>query len=615
MIALQGTGVSAGVASGPIRFYSRKQAVVKRVKVADAEKELARYREATDAAIAQLGELAEKTRREAGEDAALLFETHQMMLEDLDYVAAITELIGTEKVNADYAVHETGRQFAEMFSSMEDEYMRARSADVVDISTRLERILRGEKTDDAAGSAPAIIAADDLSPSETVQMAKSKILGFVLSAGHRNAHTVILARTLGIPAIIQLGSELRREYDGRTAILDGQTGQLVVDPDEATKTYLFDKQAAEREARRKLEELKGQPDVTLDGKEIRLYANISSPAILDAVLSNDARGIGLFRSEFLYLENSDYPTEDEQFAAYKAVLQRMGTRQVVIRTLDIGADKKVPYFNLPEEENPALGMRHPHLPVPARGVPHAAARAVPRVGLRQSRHHVPDDRERVGDPGDQAHLHGRQEGARAREDPLRGEHPARHHDRDARLRHHERQARQGGRFLLDRHERSHAVHAGRRPPGRGGPRALLRHAPSGRAAAYPPHDRERARGGHLGRHLRRARERRLAHGAVPRDGRGRAERLGAFGAADPQHHPFDQHEPEPGAAARGAGVNHVAAGKPAAFLSRGTATKLRPVLVRRSAGSGSGRSGFFSGTRAETHGKFFIRVDFYELRR
>ena len=357
MIALQGTGVSAGVASGPIRFYSRKQAVVKRVKVADAEKELARYREATDAAIAQLGELAEKTRREAGEDAALLFETHQMRLEDLDYVAAITELIGTEKVNADYAVHETGRQFAEMFSSMEDEYMRARSADVVDISTRLERILRGEKTDDAAGSAPAIIAADDLSPSETVQMDKSKILGFVLSAGHRNAHTVILARTLGIPAIIQLGSELRREYDGRTAILDGQTGQLVVDPDEATKTYLFDKQAAEREARRKLEELKGQPDVTLDGKEIRLYANISSPAILDAVLSNDARGIGLFRSEFLYLENSDYPTEDEQFAAYKAVLQRMGTRQVVIRTLDIGADKKVPYFNLPEEENPALGMR------------------------------------------------------------------------------------------------------------------------------------------------------------------------------------------------------------------------------------------------------------------
>ena len=357
MIALQGTGVSAGVASGPIRFYKRNKAEVQRRTVADPGAERARYEAATQTAIAQLGELAEKARREAGDDSAILFETHQLMLEDLDYVAAITELIENEHVNADYAVHETGRQFAGMFSAMEDEYMRARSADVLDISTRLERILRGEQTEQSADSEPALIAADDLSPSETVQMDKSKLLGFVLSAGHRNAHTVILARTLGIPAIIQLGAELKPEYDGRPAILDGQTGQLVVDPDDATRAYLLEKQSREREARRRLEELKGQPDVTLDGKQVRLYANISSPAILDAVLANDARGIGLFRSEFLYLESADYPTEDEQLAAYKAVLQRMGTRQVVIRTLDIGADKKVPYFNLPPEENPALGMR------------------------------------------------------------------------------------------------------------------------------------------------------------------------------------------------------------------------------------------------------------------
>jgi len=357
MIAMQGTGVSAGVASGPIRFYRRERAEVRRWTVEDPQAEVRRYQDAAAAAQEQLGALADKARAEAGDDAACLFETHQMMLEDLDYVAAITDMIEGESVNADYAVHQAGQQFAEMFSAMDDEYMRARSADVLDISSRLERILRGEESLGNSDSGPAIIAAEDLSPSETVQMDKSRILGFLLAGGHRNSHTAILARTLGIPAVIQLGEELKPELEGRTAILDGQTGQLVVDPDEATRSYLEDKQGKEREARRKLEELKGQPDVTQDGKSVRLYANISSPAILDAVISNDARGIGLFRSEFLYLENSDYPTEEQQFEAYKTVLQRMGTRQVVIRTLDIGADKKVDYFHLPHEENSALGMR------------------------------------------------------------------------------------------------------------------------------------------------------------------------------------------------------------------------------------------------------------------
>jgi phosphotransferase system enzyme I (PtsI) len=357
MIAMQGDGVSAGIASGPIRFYRKDAAEVCRRTAEDPAAETARYQAATRTAIEQLGVLAEKARSEAGDDAACLFETHQMMLEDLDYVAAIGDLIAAEHVNADFAVHETGRQFAAMFSAMDDEYMRARSADVLDISTRLERILRGETDGESADRAPAIIAAEDLSPSETVQMDKSRILGFVLSAGHRNSHTAILARTLGIPAVIHLGEDLRPELEGRTAILDGQTGQLVVDPDEATRSYLAEKQAREREARRKLEELRGQSDVTRDGKEVRLYANISSPSILDAVLANDARGIGLFRSEFLYLENSDYPTEEQQFEAYRTVLQRMGGRQVIIRTLDIGADKKVPYFQLPHEENSALGMR------------------------------------------------------------------------------------------------------------------------------------------------------------------------------------------------------------------------------------------------------------------
>ena len=356
MIAMQGTGVSAGIASGPVRFYRRAQSGAERREVADSAAELARYEAAKAQAIEALDALAEKARKEAGDEAASLFETHAMMLDDLDYVDAITGMIEGEHVSADWAVHEAGRQFADMFSAMEDEYMRARSADVLDISSRLERILRGE-ADGGAGDEPAIIAAEDLSPSETVQMDKSKILGFLLSAGHRNSHTAILARTLGIPAVIKLGDAMKPEMEGRTAILDGSTGQLVVDPDETTRAYYLEKQKKERETRQKLEALKGQSDVTLDGKQIRLYANISSPAVIDAVLASDARGIGLFRSEFLYLESQDYPTEVQQFEAYKTVLQRMGNRRVIIRTLDIGADKKVPYFNLPHEENSALGMR------------------------------------------------------------------------------------------------------------------------------------------------------------------------------------------------------------------------------------------------------------------
>lgn len=358
MIAIQGLGVSAGIVEEPLQFYKRDEKELVRKNITDTEAEKKRYEDAKAVAIEQLEALREKALTEAGEEAALLFETHQMMLEDLDFVEAITGEIDDEKVNAEAAVDDCGKQFAEMFAAMDDEYMQARSADVRDISTRLINILSGKSAGGVTHTTPAIIAADDLTPSETVQLDKKLILGFVMAAGSGNSHTAILARTMGIPAIVGATKEiLKPEYEGRTMFIDGRSGKIIIDPDDAARKRLEEQQERERAMRRILERMKGQDDVTADGKEIKLYCNIGSPADVDAVLSNDARGIGLFRSEFLYLETSDYPTEDAQFEAYKTVAQRMNGQRVIIRTLDIGADKQVGYFDLPKEENPAMGMR------------------------------------------------------------------------------------------------------------------------------------------------------------------------------------------------------------------------------------------------------------------
>lgn len=356
MIAIKGTGVSGGIAEGPVFIYKRMQVVHDDKQAADPEKELERWKAASEKAAAQLDEIAEKTRAEIGEEAAVLFETHRMMLEDLDYTDRIAELITGEKYSAETAVDTAGKEFAAMFSAMDDDYMRARSVDVIDISNRVITVLNGCSNENSLDK-PSIILADDLTPSETVQLEKGMILGFILTGGNANSHTAILARTLGIPAIINADIDLNAVYEGRQVIMDGSVGYIVIDPDDTTKEYLGKKQREEKAVRAMLEQLKGQPDITSDGKEIKVYANITSPADVDAVITNDARGIGLFRSEFLYLGSDDFPTEEVQFEAYKTVVQRMNGARVIIRTMDIGADKKIGYFGLADEENPALGMR------------------------------------------------------------------------------------------------------------------------------------------------------------------------------------------------------------------------------------------------------------------
>lgn len=352
-----GKGVSKGVAAGPISFYRRPSGEISRRSVTDTAAELARFHDACETAKEQLGVLHDKALAEAGEDAAMLFETHQMMLDDLDFVESIEGLIENDRLNAEAAVSDTGAQFAEMFAAMDDSYMQARAADIRDISTRVVGILTGEGESGIVSDVPCIVAADDLAPSETVQLDKSLILGFITAGGSANSHTAILARTMGIPAIIGAGDALQAEMEGKYAIIDGQTGETVIEPDDAERERLLKKQAKEKALKELLDQLKGKPNVTKDGRNVMVYCNIGSPADIDAVLQNDGGGIGLFRSEFLYLQGSDYPTEDEQFEAYKTVAERMGGRRVIIRTLDIGADKQADYFHLDKEENPAMGLR------------------------------------------------------------------------------------------------------------------------------------------------------------------------------------------------------------------------------------------------------------------
>ena len=357
MITIQGKGVSSGVGIGPLYFYHRAKTTITRYQVEDADAEWQRFKDAQTTAIEQLGELAEKARAEAGDEAAMLFETHQMMAEDLDYEEAIESLIKENKSNAEAAVTDVAVQFAQMFESMDDTYMQARAADVKDVSRRILSILNGTVEGGIASEVPVLLAADDLAPSETVQLDKTKILGFITAGGSGSSHTAILARTMGIPAIVGVGDALKPEYEGRQVIIDGATGNVVIDPDDMTRERLLKKREEQLRLQRLLESLKGQPNITKDGKSIRIYCNIGSPEDVHAVQVNDGSGIGLFRSEFLYLNCEDYPTEDQQFEAYKQVLSDMEDKEVIIRTCDIGADKQIGYFNLPKEDNPAMGMR------------------------------------------------------------------------------------------------------------------------------------------------------------------------------------------------------------------------------------------------------------------
>ncbi len=351
----EGKSIYNGIAIGKIWFYEKSEHQVKRVRIDNADEEIKRYEKAKECAIAQLNQLYEKAVTDVGEANAMIFEVHAMMLSDADYNDSVYNIIQTENVNAEYAVATTGDNFSVMFAEMEDEYFKARSADVKDISERVIAALAGANTNSATMDEPVIVVAEDLAPSETVQMDKTKLLGFVTRLGSSNSHTAILARTMNIPALI--GVDIDSSWNDKMAIIDGRKGLLYVEPDEVTLAAYKAEQKKDEEARELLKSMKGLPDETLDGKHIKLYANIGSVADVANVLANDAAGIGLFRSEFLYLEKTDYPTEEEQFAVYKTVAQNMAGRKVVIRTLDIGADKQVDYFNMDKEENPAMGYR------------------------------------------------------------------------------------------------------------------------------------------------------------------------------------------------------------------------------------------------------------------
>ena len=353
----QGKSVYKGIVMGPVAVLKKNDYQVKRARIEDPEAEVKRVKEAVEVSKKQLGRLYDKAVREVGEASAAIFEVHQMMLEDEDYLESMENMIRTELVNAEYAAAATGDNFAEMFAAMDDEYMKARSADVKDISERLVRNLSGEGDNDLSSMEPSVIVADDLSPSETVQMDKEKILAFVTVHGSTNSHTAILARMMNIPALIGVPMDLNGLKTGMTAVVDGFSGQVIFEPEEDVRKETEKRMQEEAEKQKLLEELKGKENITPDGRKINIYANIGSVGDLGYVMENDAGGIGLFQSEFLYLGRNDFPTEEEQFQAYKQAVQTMAGKKVIIRTLDIGADKQVEYFNLGKEENPALGYR------------------------------------------------------------------------------------------------------------------------------------------------------------------------------------------------------------------------------------------------------------------
>ena len=350
-----GKSIFKGIAIGKILFYQKGEQPVKRVKIEDTAEQIKRYEDARAKAAEQLQGLYEKALKEVGEANAAVFEVHQMMLEDDDYIDSVVNIIETQQVNAEFAVATTGDNFAKMFAEMEDDYFKARAADVKDISERMVNILSGNESGGALGDEPVIVVAEDLAPSETVQMDKEKLLAFVTRLGSANSHTAILARTMNIPALIEV--DIKEEWNGKMAVVDGYTGTFYIDPDEETLKKMQEKKEEDIKARELLQELKGKEDITVDGKHIKLYANIGGVKDVTSVLANDAAGIGLFRSEFLYLEADNYPDEEAQFQAYKTVAENMAGKKVIVRTLDIGADKQVDYFHLDHEENPAMGYR------------------------------------------------------------------------------------------------------------------------------------------------------------------------------------------------------------------------------------------------------------------
>ena len=357
MITLEGKSVFGGVAIGKIQFYKRNEITIKRTRVEDVEAEVERFQNAKAKTLELLKGLYEKALEDVGEANAMIFEAHQLMLEDPDYVESIENIIRTQDVNAEYAIGATADNFAAIFEAMDDAYMQGRAADVRDVSERLLQALSSQNETVMVMDEPVIIAADDLVPSETVQLDKEKVLSFVTMYGSANSHTAILARTMNIPAVIGLGEALKEEYDGKVAIVDGVDGKVYIDPDEETMASMQKKQKKDQEQKELLNQLKGKENVTKSGQKVNVYANIGNLADVGAVLKNDAGGIGLFRSEFLYLESDTYPTEEQQFAVYKKVAETMAEKKVIIRTLDIGADKQVDYFKLDKEDNPALGYR------------------------------------------------------------------------------------------------------------------------------------------------------------------------------------------------------------------------------------------------------------------
>lgn len=357
MITLEGKSVFGGVAIGKIQFYKRNEITIKRTRVEDVEAEVERFQNAKAKTLELLKGLYEKALEDVGEANAMIFEAHQLMLEDPDYVESIENIIRTQDVNAEYAIGATADNFAAIFEAMDDAYMQGRAADVRDVSERLLQALSSQNETVMVMDEPVIIAADDLVPSETVQLDKEKVLSFVTMYGSANSHTAILARTMNIPAVIGLGEALKEEYDGKVAIVDGVDGKVYIDPDEETMASMQKKQKKDQEQKELLNQLKGKENVTKSGQKVNVYANIGNLADVGAVLKNDACGIGLFRSEFLYLESDTYPTEEQQFTVYKKVAETMAGKKVIIRTLDIGADKQVDYFKLDKEDNPALGYR------------------------------------------------------------------------------------------------------------------------------------------------------------------------------------------------------------------------------------------------------------------
>lgn len=357
MITLEGKSVFGGVTIGKIQFYKRNEITIKRTRVEDVEAEVERFQNAKAKTLELLKGLYEKALEDVGEANAMIFEAHQLMLEDPDYVESIENIIRTQDVNAEYAIGATADNFAAIFEAMDDAYMQGRAADVRDVSERLLQALSSQNETVMVMDEPVIIAADDLMPSETVQLDKEKVLSFVTMYGSANSHTAILARTMNIPAVIGLGEALKEEYDGKVAIVDGVDGKVYIDPDEETMASMQKKQKKDQEQKELLNQLKGKENVTKSGQKVNVYANIGNLADVGAVLKNDAGGIGLFRSEFLYLESDTYPTEEQQFTVYKKVAETMAGKKVIIRTLDIGADKQVDYFKLDKEDNPALGYR------------------------------------------------------------------------------------------------------------------------------------------------------------------------------------------------------------------------------------------------------------------